>query len=75
MARNIYDVSPDGDKWKVKKRGAATAAGTFDKKQDAVDYGVALARANQPSQLVIRRKDGTIEEERTYGDDPYPPAG
>jgi hypothetical protein len=75
MARTIYDVSPSSGKWTVKKRGAASAAGTFDTKQAAVDHGVALARANQPSQLVIRNSAGQIESERTYGDDPYPPPG
>lgn len=75
MARNIYDVSPNSGRWSVKKRGAVSAAGTFDTKEAAVSFGVTLARNNMPSQLVIRRADGTIEEERTYGDDPYPPAG
>jgi len=75
MARNIYDVSPSGDTWTVRKRGATSAAGTFDRKQDAIDFGVKLARANEPSQLVIRRANGTIEDERTYGNDPYPPPG
>lgn len=39
------------------------------------DAGVNVARANRPSQLLIQRRDGTIEDERTYGDDPYPPKG
>lgn len=75
MARNIYDVSPSGDKWTVKKRGATFVLGTFDRKADAIEYGKKVAKANQPSQLVIRKADGTFETEYTYGDDPYPPIG
>jgi len=59
----------------VKKRGAERADSLWDKKQDAIDRGVELAKANQPSQLIIKRRDGTIEDERTYGNDPYPPRG
>ena len=39
------------------------------------DAGAEVAKANALSQLVIHRADGTIEDERTYGEDPYPPAG
>jgi hypothetical protein len=44
-------------------------------KDDAITAGVKVAKANQPSSLKICRKDGTIEDERTYGNDPYPPRG
>ena len=30
---------------------------------------------HEPSQLIVHKGDGKIEEERTYRDDPYPPAG
>lgn len=75
MARTIYDVSPDGDEWVVKKREASRASGRFSTKSAAVARGRELAKANRPSQLVVRRGDGTIETEYTYGDDPFPPRG
>jgi len=37
--------------------------------------GTKVAKANQPSQLIVPRKDGTIEYEHTYGNDPFPPRG
>jgi hypothetical protein len=40
-----------------------------------VAKGIELGRANMPSQLLIKLANGKIEEERTYGDDPFPPAG
>ncbi|WP_425449479.1 DUF2188 domain-containing protein [Dethiothermospora halolimnae] len=62
-------------KWQVKREKSSTVLKNFDTKQEAVDYGVKVARNNQPSQLTIKRKNGTIEDERTYGNDPFPPRG
>lgn len=44
-------------------------------KAEAVSAGVKTASANAPSSLRICRMDGTIEDERTYGNDPFPPRG
>lgn len=75
MARTVYEVYPSGEQWAVRRRGAERADSLWSKKQDAIDRGVELAKANHPSQLIIKRRDGTIEDERTYGHDPYPPPG
>ena len=75
MARTVYEVYPNGDRWAVKRRGSERADSLWSTKKEAIDRGVQLARANQPSQLIIKRRDGTIEDERTYGEDPYPPPG
>jgi DNA modification methylase len=73
--RKTYDVSPKGSQWTVKERGATRAVGNFDKKADAVQRAREVAK-NQPiSQVVIRKLDGTIQTEHTYGKDPYPPKG
>ncbi|WP_425449148.1 DUF2188 domain-containing protein [Dethiothermospora halolimnae] len=73
--RNKYWVVWNQIVWQVKKEGSIKAIKNFEVKKDAVDYGVQVARNNQPSQLTIKKKDGTIEEERTYGSDPFPPRG
>jgi hypothetical protein len=75
MARTVYEVYPSGEGWGVKKRGAERADSLWSTKPPAIDRGVALATGSQPSQLIIKRRDGTIEDERTYGNDPYPPPG
>lgn len=75
MARNIYDVMTHPDGWQVKKRGNVTASATRPTKEQAVARGQEIAKANQPSQLVVHKTDGTYEYEYTYGDDPYPPPG
>jgi hypothetical protein len=74
MPDPVCDVSPDGDEWVVKKRGSERAFRRFDRKADAVKIGRGLAKRQQ-GQVVIRKKDGTIQEERTYGKDPFPPKG
>jgi hypothetical protein len=73
--RTVYDVAPNGDGWHVKRRGAEKAASVHDTKIPAIEAGIEVARNNEPSQLVIHKADGTIEQERTYGNDPFPPRG
>jgi hypothetical protein len=72
--KNVYNVSPGKDGWGVERRGAQRASGRFDTKQEAVQRGRELADA-RGGRLVIRKQDGTIQEERTYRKDPYPPQG
>lgn len=77
MTRNKYWVVWNSglDKWQVKKTGNISAIKNFDTKEPAITYGVSLAKNNQLSQLIIKKKNGEIEDERTYGSDPYPPRG
>lgn len=73
MARARYDVVYKTSTWQVTHRGG-TLSHHFTK-DAAIDAGAQVAKSNRPSQLIIHRMDGTIEDERTYGDDPYPPRG
>ena len=77
MNRNKYWIvwNNNIEVWQVTKTGVVSALKNTNVKQSAIDYGVSVAKNNQPSQLTIKRKDGTIEDERTYGNDPYPPRG
>ena len=70
----VYDVSLGEDGWGVKARGAQRASGRFGTKKEAVERGRELAKS-QGGRLVIRKHDGTIQEERTYRRDPHPPPG
>jgi len=71
--RLVYWVSPHGDEWKVQRQGSERPANVYTNKAEAIERGVELARKRTPSQLMIQRADGTIEDERTY--DPFPPKG
>lgn len=73
--REIYDVMPRGDRWAVKGRGAKRAVGVFADKEDAIRRAKDIAKRWLESQVVIRKQDGTIQTEYTYGHDPFPPRG
>ena len=74
--REKFHVVPrDRGQWGVKKEGADRASKTFDDKTDAVDYGRDRAKEAPKGQLIIHKKDGTIQTEHTYKKDPYPPKG
>ena len=74
--RVVYHVVPDKDEgvWKVKREGAERASSIHDVRGDAFEKARDLAQNNPLSQVKIHKRDGTIQEERTYGQDPekYP---
>jgi len=74
--RVVYHVVPDKDEgvWKVRREGADRASSTHNVKDEALDKARELAQNNPLSQVKIHKRDGTIQEERTYGQDPekYP---
>ena len=75
MQRIKYHVTPTGNgDWRVKRTGATRADSIHSNKEDAIQRGRALAKDHPLGQLVIHKKDRTIEKEYTYGKDPrkYP---
>ena len=68
MARKIYRVVPASGDWELKHQGVVLY--TNANKQPTVEQGQTTAKANQPSQLMVHKADGTFEYEYTYGDDP-----
>ena len=74
-SRTVYEVAPRGGEWTVSKRGVERPLHVEETKDAAVAKGIALGHNNVPAQLIIKKANGQIEEERTYGNDPYPPAG
>jgi hypothetical protein len=75
--RRVYDVKPGpkGEGWQGKARGAERASVAGETKAEVVKRTTKVAKNQALSQVVIRKKDMTIQEERTYGKDPYPPSG
>jgi uncharacterized protein YdaT len=67
-------VVPNGDKWSVRRAGAARASGTYATQKEAVERATEIAR-NQKTELYIHGRDGRIRERNSYGDDPCPPKG
>ena len=67
--RTRYDVAPDkrNGGWQVK---VGDGSSRFDTKQEAVKMAAREAKTQGNSQVIIRKKDGTIQSERTYVADP-----
>lgn len=75
-SRKVYHVVPNADKgWRVQYEGAQRASSAHATKAEAVKAARQYAGNARPSQVIIHTKDGTIQTEYTYGDDPYPPEG
>ena len=73
MDRTRYDVVPKGDEWVVESGGKSTPP--LPTKEMAVDAATNRAREDEPSQVVVHKEDGTVQEERTFGSDPDPSHG
>jgi hypothetical protein len=73
--RNVYHVTYNNNQWEVNKVGNDKSSRVHDTKKEAVDSAKQLAKNQEPSQIVIHKKDGKIQEERTYSKDPFPPKG
>lgn len=70
--RMVYRVVPykgdDERDWAVKRDKRVIK--TYSRKADAIRGGRVLAKSHKKGQLVIHKRDGTIQTEYTYGADP-----
>ena len=74
--RSVFHVATHEGKWVVtRERRPDGEYDAFETKDEAVERARRIARDEIPSQVKVHRTDGTIEDEFTYGDDPFPPRG
>ena len=72
--RQVIRVVPNGSGgWDV--QDGKRVVSHHRKKETAVDRGRSEAKKQKPSELVIHKKNGKIQTEHTYEQDPYPPPG
>jgi poly(hydroxyalkanoate) granule-associated protein len=64
--RKVYHVATHDDGWKIEVEGAKRATSTHATKDEAVDAARTLAQNNEPSQVVVHRMDGTIQNNYSY---------
>lgn len=69
IQRTKFEVAHGERGWTVSREGFGVDS-TFLTKQAAVKRAVRIAKERQPSELVILRQDGSVQETRTYGADP-----
>jgi hypothetical protein len=70
MKRVVYHVVWRGERWHVRRARARRSTRTFGRKGDATFAAVFLCTKHDRSEVIIHRKDGAIQREWTYGDDP-----
>ena len=72
MSKQSQHVVPNSEgRWRVLRSGAARATRVFESKEDAV--GFAKTRAKKAhADVYVHRRDGTIQERDSYGQDPVP---
>lgn len=69
--RDIHVVPHKGG-WATRTEGAERAGRVHETQRDAVEQGVEQAK-REHVELVIHRRDGTIRDSDSYGNDPAPP--
>ncbi len=58
--------------WAVRKTGSERASKVFSTQQEAITHARQIAK-KEKSELYVHKKDGTIRERNSYGQDPFPP--
>lgn len=76
MSRRRYSVTPNSERggWDLQQQCSQRVSQHFETKEDALDRSRPFVREQGNSQLVIQKRDGTIQTEQAYGNDPrkYP---
>ena len=73
--RLVLHVIFDGDDWVVKGEHGEPGSTTHGTKEEAVAAAVARARDSGLGQVKIHKRNGVLEEERTFGADPERSSG
>lgn len=71
--KNVHTV-PTEDGWANRREGGKRASSTHDTKAEAQAAGREAAKKDGVEHL-IHKKDGTIGDRNSYGNDPHPPKG
>lgn len=72
MSKKDIHVVPHPEGWATRKEGAGRAGVVVDTQKEAIERARDQARREQV-EVVIHRRDGTIRDSDSYGNDPNPP--
>lgn len=64
--RTTYAVRPHDEGWAVWKVGNKQASSVHSTKKEATSAGRELAQDHRPSELVLHRQDGTVQDSYSY---------
>ncbi len=65
---------PHGEGWANRRAGSDRVSKVYDTKAEAQAAGRDTAR-RENTEHIIHKRDGTIGERNSYGNDPFPPKG
>ena len=71
--RAVFHVTPYVNGWTLNQEGVDEGRGdlgAWDHKDLAIEHAKTLAKAAGRGQVIVHGKDGQIQDEFTYGDDP-----
>ncbi len=69
MARDTHRIMPHENGWQVKRDGGKRASHVTVTKAEAEKLGREISR-HQETELIVTRKDGSIERSDSHGIDP-----
>ncbi len=72
---NYHVTKRDDHQWQGKREDATRASVVGDTKDAVKQRTIEIAKNVGHSSVRTHGADGKIQEERTYGDDPFPPKG
>lgn len=74
MPRKERHIVPNSDRggWDSKRENAERASKHFERKEDAMQWSREKSNS-EGSELIPHRKDGTIQNPDSHGNDPNPP--
>ena len=70
MVRKVYHVTPVGEAWGVRRARRKRADSIYFIKTDAIARAKRLARAAPLGQVKVHGRNGRIQTEFTYREDP-----
>jgi hypothetical protein len=63
-------MTPSANAWRVQRVGAERAANIRERKAEAIERAKELTMRGTLGQVRVHRRDGEIQSEWTYGNDP-----
>lgn len=64
--RKVYHLEFKKKRWELKRATARQASRVFQTKEKALKEAPKIVRKQKPSQLVIHKKNGKVQEKRSY---------
>lgn len=65
----VYHVLPNEEGWALKPQHTGEPHSTHSTKKEALEAARELVRGRGPTQLIVHRKDGSVQDSHRYGEE------